>query len=166
MSMRRSEEWEREYYQKMRGLNPDKPDPLTAELARQTRRAAVEDLADDNSERWIQNEVVRQLRLLMPQYGANPDLICGCDGGSKRESERQRQVDLGYKPGWPDIVIAEGRGGYNHLYIEVKRPGGALTPQQKFVHQALRDANNMVITGFGVQECVQGAIDYLKLSKD
>lgn len=51
--------------------------------------------------------------------------------------ERQVLAGLGVRPGNPDIYVDVARGGYYGLRIELKAPGGRLTPEQVVVGKGL-----------------------------
>ena len=72
-------------------------------------------------ESHLQVEVAQYLKL---QY---PNVIFHSDYGSggrlrPHQAVRQKQQNAGQR-GWPDIFIAEPRGGYAGLFIELKREG-------------------------------------------
>jgi hypothetical protein len=39
-------------------------------------------------------------------------------------------VATGYVKGFPDLFVCEPRGKYHGLFIELKRPGGKVSPEQ------------------------------------
>jgi Holliday junction resolvase len=53
------------------------------------------------------------------------------------------------KPGWPDLMaIKKGR----HLHIEVKRPGGRVSPLQTAMHGIIRQHGAEAFVAYGVED--------------
>lgn len=53
------------------------------------------------------------------------------------------------QPGWPDLLaIKDGR----HLHIEVKRPGGRVSPLQTARHAEIRKHGAEVFIAYGVED--------------
>lgn len=60
-----------------------------------------------------------------------------------------RRKSIGVKRGIPDVlVVAGGRA----LWVELKSPRGSLTPDQKAVHEQLRDAGGEVAVCRSVEQ--------------
>lgn len=53
------------------------------------------------------------------------------------------------KPGWPDLLAIKGG---RHLHIEVKRPGGRISPLQTMMHQQLQQHGAEVFIAYGVED--------------
>lgn len=51
---------------------------------------------------------------------------------------------MGYLKGVPDVLIFLARGPYHGLCVEFKTPTGKFQPNQREVHEALRDENYLV----------------------
>jgi hypothetical protein len=89
------------------------------------------------SERQVQRQILRMCGHCFADV-----LIHHSPNGTKLAgSKRDRQVTGGIlkgdgtKPGWPDLAFVWKGGG---AFIEVKRPGGRLSPDQKAIHEHLR----------------------------
>jgi hypothetical protein len=55
----------------------------------------------------------------------------------------------GLKPGIPDVLIVwKGRA----IFIEIKRPGGRLSPAQKAMHERITSAGAVVTTCFSAKD--------------
>jgi len=55
----------------------------------------------------------------------------------------------GLKPGIPDVLIVwQGRA----IFVEIKRPGGRLSPAQKAMHERITSAGAVVTTCHSVDE--------------
>jgi len=55
----------------------------------------------------------------------------------------------GLKPGIPDVLIVwQGRA----IFVEIKRPGGRLSPAQKAMHERITSAGAVVATCFSAED--------------
>ena len=55
----------------------------------------------------------------------------------------------GLKPGIPDVLIVwQGRA----IFVEIKRPGGRLSPAQKAMHERITSAGAVVTTCFSAED--------------
>jgi hypothetical protein len=50
----------------------------------------------------------------------------------------------GLLKGFPDVCLPVSRGTYHALYLELKAPGGALSPEQSHIHELLRGEGSLV----------------------
>ena len=73
-------------------------------------------------------------------------------GGKRGAREAGRLKRKGLKPGWPDIIVVY-RGRV--VVIELKAPGGRLSPAQKTMHEHLKLAGALVYTATSI-EAVEG----------
>lgn len=60
------------------------------------------------------------------------------NGGKRHIVTAMRLKDEGVKPGVPDVCLPVARGGYHGLFIEMKRTGGRVSPEQQKWLSALR----------------------------
>lgn len=58
---------------------------------------------------------------------------------------------LGTQPGWPDLCVV-GQGWIR--YLEVKKPGGRVSPNQLLVHGWLRERNIMVDVVYSLDDVI------------
>ncbi len=70
-------------------------------------------------------------------------------GGYRTKAERGKLKAKGLTPGWPDIqIIFRGQS----INIELKAPGGTLSPAQKLMHAQLSRAGALVFTAWRIEE--------------
>lgn len=68
----------------------------------------------------------------------------------------------GVKPGVPDICLPVARGGYNSLYIELKRvKGGVVSAKQKVWLERLKSYGNKAVVCRGWEEARDELLTYL-----
>jgi hypothetical protein len=85
------------------------------------------------------------------------------NGGWRNKATAAKLKASGVKPGVPDLVIAEPRGGYHGLYIELKRvKGGAVSPAQKEWLSALSARGYKAVVRKGAKAAVKTIIEYLR----
>lgn len=63
----------------------------------------------------------------------------------------RRMKDMGLRAGMPDLLVL---GTERHFFIEVKRVGGRLSPEQVVMHTRLRAKGWDVLTVFGYEDAV------------
>jgi hypothetical protein len=69
----------------------------------------------------------------------------------------------GLKKGVPDIVVAEMRGQFGGMYIEMKpREGGVVSDEQDEWHTRLRARGYYVVVAHGATEAIREATNYLR----
>ena len=84
------------------------------------------------------------------------------NGGSRNAIEAKHLKAQGVKPGVPDIFLAARRGGLGGLFIELKRQKkGTVSPAQRDMIEALRDAGYMAVVCRGFEEAQKAIRDYL-----
>ena len=66
------------------------------------------------------------------------------------------------KTGFPDINLPVSRGGWNALYIELKKKTGKPSPEQLVWARALRDQGNLACFCYGQAMAEKVIIAYLK----
>jgi hypothetical protein len=101
------------------------------------------------SEEHEQIVFITRVRFLYPLLANNVMAIP--NGGWRNKAQAALLKRAGVLRGAPDLLIALVRKEWPGLFIEMKRvKGGAVSPDQKIVHQALRSAGYKV-------EVAQGA---------
>lgn len=70
---------------------------------------------------------------------------------------------MGYRRGFPDLLIFEARGIYHGLLIELKTKTGVLSPFQKEIAHLLMQRDYRVATCFGFDQAVYYITKYLVL---
>lgn len=100
------------------------------------------------------------------QEGAHPELRWMYHVPNEGKRSRIQGANLkkqGLKPGVPDVCLPVARGGYNSLYIEMKRQqGGRLTEDQKEWIEGLTAQGNKAVRCDGWQEAAETILAYLK----
>ena len=116
----------------------------------------------DPSEHCEQTKLVGRIRSFYPQV-----LVFSVPNGGKRgKREAVRLKDEGVLAGIPDLVVAEPRGRFHGLYIEMKRrKGGRVTEEQRDKIRKLRRRGYKVLVGHGVDDVWPAVEAYLALSR-
>ena len=77
-----------------------------------------------------------------------------------------RLKQTGVRAGVPDICLPVARGGYNSLYVEMKRTkGGVVSAIQKAWITALEEQGNKVVVARGFDEARRKILNYLEGEK-
>lgn len=85
------------------------------------------------------------------------------NGGRRDAAEAANLKRQGVKPGVPDLFFPVARGGYNGLFIELKRTeGGRLSEYQKHWLHLLEKQGYCAVVCHGAREAVDVIIRYLK----
>lgn len=106
---------------------------------------------------------------------AIPNLGVKFDGDERRGyALMARMKAQGLRPGMPDLCLPVARGGYNALFVEMKRiklretktKGVVLekthpTPLQVEWHDKLRITGNLVLVCYTAEEAERALLDYL-----
>jgi hypothetical protein len=100
------------------------------------------------SERQVQRAVLQRLALQAP---AGTTWFHVPNGGFRKPVEAAILKADGVVSGVPDLCIITGGRAY---FLELKRPGGKLSENQKSCHEKLRGAGATVMTAAGVDEAV------------
>lgn len=64
-------------------------------------------------------------------YPAYPDDLFHVPNERSNRIQRMRLAAEGVLPGVSDYILAQGRGGYFGMYLELKAPKGKVTPAQR-----------------------------------
>jgi hypothetical protein len=83
------------------------------------------------------------------------------NGGSRNVREAVKLKRLGVKPGVPDVTLAIPAVGFHGLYLELKAHGGRVSPEQRAVHELLREQGYRVEVPFGWVEAAKAIERYL-----
>ena len=67
----------------------------------------------------------------------------------------------GLKRGFPDLCLPVARSGFNSLYIELKRPFGAIRKEQAEWLAALILAGNAALVAYGAEDAARRITAYL-----
>ena len=89
------------------------------------------------------------------------------NGGSRNPIEARHLKEQGVKAGIPDIFLPCARGGFNGLYIEMKRrKGGRVSIEQKKIMIALREQGYRVVVALGWEEARDAIMKYIEEKKE
>lgn len=84
------------------------------------------------------------------------------NGGSRDVREAHNLKEQGVKPGVPDILLPVARGGYNALWIELKRRrGGRVSDQQRYWLDLLARQGARAVVCKGWEEAREEIVRYL-----
>lgn len=88
------------------------------------------------------------------------------NGGYRHYRTAAELKEEGVKSGVPDIMLPVARGGYNGLFIEMKRTAGGRVSetQQKFL-KSLNDNGYLAVVCKGFEEARETILRYLNLAK-
>jgi len=90
-------------------------------------------------------------------------LYCASAGGVRTSIVEARRMKMtGYKRGFPDLFFYEPRQGFNGLAVELKRPKGRATPDQKKWKEGLEERGYMAVIARGREECLEIIRSYFK----
>jgi len=84
------------------------------------------------------------------------------NGGSRSAIEGHRFKLQGVLPGIPDYHLPVARKGFHGLYIELKRIGGVVAPNQLALHNELKKQGYAVEVCYGAQSALNVLINYLQ----
>lgn len=122
-------------------------------------------MARSNVEHKIQSEAITQLRIILPaMLGSNCAPVFAIPNGGNRDAATGAILKReGVVAGVPDLFLPFSAGGYGGLFIEVKAPGGVVSPAQKDMIQRLRGSGYAVALCRSTQSILDEAIRYLRL---
>lgn len=83
------------------------------------------------------------------------------NGGKRNIGTAVKMKREGVKPGIPDIFLPCARSGWHGLFIEMKAKGGAVTPIQLKIHEALMENDYKVCVCFSFEHAKTELIMYL-----
>lgn len=97
--------------------------------------------------------------------GAWPELEClyAVPNGGQRDVRVARRLKAeGVRAGVPDLCLPVARGGWNALYVEMKRAaGGRVGPAQEVWAERLGRHGNLVVVCRGADEAIRAIEEYL-----
>lgn len=111
------------------------------------------------TEQQIQAAFVRYIRVRYPGV-----LFCASAGGLHtgiRQATKMKAA--GYSRGFPDLQFCEPRGGYLGLFLELKRPKGYASPEQKAWVKALQERGYRAEIVKGLDAAITAIDAYMSL---
>jgi hypothetical protein len=96
---------------------------------------------------------------------AHPDLLYTISPGGFIMSAgmAMKMMRMGYRKGTPDILFFEPRGPYSGLLVEMKKPGGTVSPEQEKFLTAARDRGYSCAVCFSKSSAISVLDKYLSL---
>lgn len=82
------------------------------------------------------------------------------NGGMRHRAIAGQMKAEGAKPGVPDLVLPVARGGWHGLYLEMKRPGGRTSPEQRWWLAQLSEQGYYTAVCYGADEAERTILDY------
>lgn len=83
--------------------------------------------------------------------------------GQRYSPEANKLVAEGLLSGVPDIQLAQARGEYHGLFLEMKKPGGRVSDEQKKMIALLRGNGYRVEVCYSTREAAAVIVEYLSL---
>ena len=113
--------------------------------------------------RYDESKYQEQVITVLQRYYRDVFFTAGFAGERLDGRAAMRRKRMGYRPGTPDIIVLEARGGFHGLLIEMKSSTGRQTPEQK-EFQSLSEARGYCYRVCkSTQEGVTAITDYMAL---
>lgn len=112
----------------------------------------------------MRSESTEQVILIARIRHFHPNVLAFAipNGGKRDPKEAVRLKKEGVLAGVPDICVAESRGAWHGLYIEMKRQkGGRVSDEQKKVIAQLVDRGYKVVVAEGVEPAYSAFLEYI-----
>lgn len=116
----------------------------------------------------VPTEHTEQAKLVGRVENFYPDVVIFAvpNGGLRNKREAIRFKAEGVRPGVPDLVLAEPRGRFHGLYVEMKRQKHSrVSDDQLRMHRRLRRKGYKVLIGWGVDDVWPQVEAYLALPR-
>jgi hypothetical protein len=143
-------------------LGPDSPMRASQRAARKNRRTELDTRDFEHIEQCA------LFQWLNDNAAATPDLAKAFaipNGGYRNVRTAGRLKAEGVKPGIPDVMLLVARGDYHGLMIEMKRPGGVLSPSQADWHYTFAKDGYRVVLATTWEMARDHILEYLALSR-
>lgn len=114
------------------------------------------------SESQIQQACVQWFSYAYPELWRDGMLYHNANEGIRLGGQGRRIKREGLRKGVADLCLSVPRKGYGALYIEMKKPGGRLSPEQKTWGEATMKHGNSWVVCYSVEEFQKVVDDYLK----
>lgn len=123
-------------------------------------RSAKQRRKPSDEEHRIQCECVRWFRLKYPKLRK---LLFSVPNGGRRDAVTgARLKEEGAIAGVSDLILLKGNRFYGALCIEMKRPGGYQSKEQKEWQKTVEETGNKYVVCHSVDEFMKCVTDYLK----
>ena len=84
------------------------------------------------------------------------------NGGQRHIVTATRFKAMGTLAGFPDLFVFIARGGFNGLFIELKKPKGRVSAIQQQRIDALNEQGYRAVVCYGFDESIKTITDYLE----
>lgn len=84
------------------------------------------------------------------------------NGGQRHIVTATRFKAMGTLAGFPDLFVFIARGGFNGLFIELKKPKGRVSAIQQQRIDALNEQGYRAVVCYGFDESIKAITDYLE----
>jgi len=117
------------------------------------------------SESQIQVRLMKWWRVMHKQLGVTNErlLMAFPLQGARTARNGARMKAEGLRAGTPDMFAAVARGGYHGLWIELKKDGGKVSPEQRAALIAFREQGYQAFLCIGYKQAECAITDYLGL---
>lgn len=110
----------------------------------------------------VRSEHLEQVQMVARVRHFHPDVIIFAvpNGGLRRKTEAIRLKAEGVLASVPDLVVAEPRGPFHGLFVEMKRVGGKATKDQAAMMERLRARGYRVHLGADGVDAAFAAVEW------
>lgn len=116
-----------------------------------------------HSEDDIQRQLMAWMRRTYPKHA--DWMHHSPNGGQRNAATGARLKAAGTRRGFPDLVWYVRRGEFSGLAIELKAPGGRVTPEQTAWLDHLAEQNFLTALCFGLEAAQQTIVSYDRLGE-
>ena len=115
------------------------------------------------TEAQIQISLLAECKLREQQH---PELALIYSIPNEATYKNRRLRAMGVKPGVPDIHLPIARAAFHGLWLELKRPGEKLCPEQVYWRAALTAAGHRVVVCYTAETAMAEILAYLNLTEE
>lgn len=91
-------------------------------------------------------------------------LLNSCQNGMHSSAYTANSAKkVGMKNGYPDIFLPVAKGNVHGLFIELKKKGGVLTPEQRWWNAQLMAGGYLCFTLVGHEQAIEMIASYLEM---
>lgn len=114
------------------------------------------------SESQIQQKCIQWFQYTYPELWKDGMLYHNANEGIRLGGQGRRIKREGLRKGVADLCLSVPRKGYGALYIEMKKPGGRISPEQKQWGENAIKHGNLWIVCYSLDEFEKAINNYLK----
>lgn len=114
------------------------------------------------SESQIQQKCIQWFSYSYPELWNDGMLYHNANEGIRLGGQGRRIKREGLRKGVADLCLSVPRKGYGALYIEMKKPGGRISPEQKQWGENAIKHGNLWIVCYSLDEFEKAINDYLR----